>query len=169
MIDLPADPAFLQSPNRDESWMREAMAEARAALALGEVPIGCVIVHVPTGRIVGRGHNLRLTAHDPTGHAEILALREAGAAMQDWRLLDCVLYVTLEPCPMCAGAIVNARLPRLVYACDDPKAGAVKSLFNLCSDERLNHRLQITSGLLADECATLLRGFFKSQRASGKK
>jgi len=149
--------------------MREAIVEARAALALGEVPIGCVIVHEPAGKIIARGHNCRLTAHDPTAHAEILAMREAGATLGDWRLLDCILYVTLEPCPMCAGAIVNARLPRLVYACDDPKAGAVQSLFQLCGDARLNHRVQITSGILAEECAALLRDFFKAQRALGKK
>ncbi len=149
--------------------MRKAIVEARAALALGEVPIGCVIVHDPTGKIIGRGHNRRLTAHDPTAHAEIIAMREAGANLGHWRLLDCILYVTLEPCPMCAGAIVSARLPRLVYACDDPKAGAVESLFKLCSDTRLNHRVRITSGILAEECAALLRDFFKAQRAIGKK
>ncbi len=121
------------------------------------------------GRSSDAGTTGALTAHDPTAHAEILAMREAGVALQDWRLLDCILYATLEPCPMCAGAIVNARVPRLVYACDDPKAGAVRSLFELCGDARLNHRAQVTSGVLADECAALLRDFFKAQRALGKK
>ena len=152
-----------------EDWMCEAIAEARAAAAAGEVPNGCVIVHDPSGRVVGRGHNRRLLDHDPTAHAEVVAMRQAGAALGHWRLLDCTLYVTLEPCAMCAGAMVNARLPRLVYGCDDPKAGAVRTLYRLCEDARLNHRLQVTSGMLARECAALLRKFFKAQRALGKK
>ncbi len=156
-------------PNTDASFLREALGEARAALALDEVPIGCVVVHAPSGRIVGRGHNRRQSDHDPTAHAEIIALRAAGQTMGHWRLLDCTLYVTLEPCPMCAGAIVNARVPRLVYGCDDPKAGAVQTLFRLCSDERLNHRLEVVRGVLADECAQLLHEFFQRQRAIGKK
>jgi len=152
-----------------EQWMREAIAEARAAVAIDEVPIGCVIVHEPTGRVIGRGYNRRETERDPTAHAEILAMREAAQALSDWRVLDCTLYVTLEPCPMCAGAIVNARIPRLVYGCDDPKAGAVRTLYKLCEDERLNHRVSVTSGVLAEECAQLLRDFFRTQRAAGKK
>jgi tRNA(adenine34) deaminase len=150
-------------------FMQMAVELARQAEAIGEVPIGCVVVHDPTGRVVGRGFNRRQTDHDPTAHAEILALREAGATLGHWRLLDCTLYVTLEPCPMCAGAMVNARLPRLVYGCDDPKAGAVKTLFQLCQDARLNHRVQVEAGVMAKECAELLRGFFKAQRALGKK
>ena len=153
----------------DEHWMREAIALARAAAVAGEVPIGCVVVHEPTGRVVGRGANRRETDEDPTAHAEILALREAGRTTGHWRLIDYTLYVTLEPCPMCAGAIVNARLPRLVYGCDDPKAGAVRSLFRLCEDARLNHRVDVTAGVLADECAEQLRAFFRAQRALGKK
>ena len=149
--------------------MREAILEAQNALALDEVPIGCVIVHDPTAAIIGRGYNRRQTDHDPTAHAEIMAMRQAGKALGHWRLLDCTLYVTLEPCPMCAGAMVNARLPRLVYGCDDPKAGAVRTLFQICDDARLNHRVQVTSGVLADPCAQLLRDFFQAQRARGKK
>jgi tRNA(adenine34) deaminase len=152
-----------------EPWMREAIAEAEIARAKDEVPIGCVIVHEPTGNIVGRGHNLRETAHDATAHAEIIAIRQACTALSSWRLIDCALVVTLEPCPMCAGAIVNARIPRLVYGCDDPKAGAVRTLYQLCEDARLNHRVEVTPGVLAEECAELLRSFFRAQRAMGKK
>lgn len=150
-------------------WMREAIAEAQAALRLDEVPIGCVIVHEPSGDIVGRGHNLRETDHDATAHAEVMAIRQACAALGSWRLTDCTLVVTLEPCPMCAGAIVNGRIPRLVYGCDDPKAGAVRTLYQICEDARLNHRVEVTPGVLATECAELLRSFFRTQRALGKK
>ena len=152
-----------------ELWMSEAIALARQAQSIGEVPIGCVIVHDPTDRVVGRGYNRRQTDHDPTAHAEILALREAGQTLGHWRLLDCTMYVTLEPCPMCAGAIVNARVPRLVYGCDDPKAGAVRTLYELCEDGRLNHRVTVTTGVLAPQCAQLLQEFFRTQRAMGKK
>jgi tRNA(adenine34) deaminase len=151
-----------------EHWMREAISQAQLALAIDEVPIGCVIVHDPTATIIGRGFNRRETDHDPTAHAEILAMREAGQALAHWRLLDCTLYVTLEPCAMCAGAMVNARLPRFVYGCDDPKAGAVKTLFQICTDTRLNHRLDVTAGVMAEACAQLLRDFFKAQRLRGK-
>lgn len=153
----------------DQRWMREAIDLAAAAAAAGEVPIGCVIVHEPSGRVIGRGANRREADHDPTAHAEILAMREAGRALGHWRLVDCTLVVTLEPCPMCAGAIVNARVPKLVYGCDDPKAGAVRTLFQLCSDERLNHRVEVVSGVFMDECAELLRSFFRAQRDLGKK
>jgi tRNA(adenine34) deaminase len=152
-----------------EDWMSEAIALARAAADLGEVPIGCVVVHDASGDIIGRGHNRRETDRDPTAHAEIMAMREAGRALGHWRLVDCTLVVTLEPCPMCAGAIVNARVPRLVYGCDDPKAGAVRTLYQVCSDARLNHRVEITPGVLAEDCADLLRAFFRQQRAMGKK
>ena len=154
---------------KHESWMNEAIAEARRAESMGEVPIGCVIVHEPTGKIIGRGGNRRETDADPTAHAEIIALREAARATGHWRLLDCVIVVTLEPCPMCAGAIVNARMPKLIYGCDDPKAGAVRTLYQLCEDARLNHRVQVTSGILREECARLLQDFFQKQRALGKK
>jgi tRNA(adenine34) deaminase len=149
--------------------MREAIVEAQRAEAVDEVPIGCVIVHEPSGTILGRGGNRRETEADPTAHAEILALREAARATGHWRLLDCVLVVTLEPCPMCAGAIVNARIPKLAYGCDDPKAGAVRTLYQLCEDPRLNHRVEVVSGVLSDECAKLLQDFFRKQRALGKK
>jgi tRNA(adenine34) deaminase len=161
-----ADPKLPPSP---ADFMREALALACAAADAGEVPIGCVIVHDPTCRVIGRGANRRQTDHDPTAHAEVLALREAGKALGHWRLLDCTLYVTLEPCPMCAGAIINARVPRLVYGCDDPKAGAVRTLFTLCEDARLNHRVDVRARLLGEECADLLRAFFRAQRALGKK
>jgi tRNA(adenine34) deaminase len=152
-----------------EDWMREAIIEAGKARASGEVPIGCVVVHEPSGAIIGRGHNRRHNDHDPTAHAEILAIRAAGIAIGHWRLLDCALYVTLEPCPMCAGAIVNARLPRLVYGCDDPKAGAVRSLFQICEDPRLNHRVEVSAGVLREQSAAMLVDFFREQRAMGKK
>jgi tRNA(adenine34) deaminase len=149
--------------------MRRAIDLARDAAAAGEVPIGCVVVDDLTGQIIGAGANRRETDHDPTAHAEVLALRQAAARRGHWRLTDCTLVVTLEPCPMCAGALVNARVPRLVYGCDDPKAGAVRSLYELCTDARLNHRLTVTPGVLADECAALLREFFRARRALGKK
>ena len=157
------------TPQPAETWMHQALAEAQQAASLDEVPIGCVIVHQPTGRIIGRGYNRRQTDHDPTAHAEILALRQAGLALNHWRLLDCILVVTLEPCPMCAGAIVNARVPGLIYGCDDPKAGAVRTLYKIVEDDRLNHRVEVTSGVLADQCAGLLRTFFQRQRSMGKK
>lgn len=152
-----------------EQAMAAAIEQAKLAERIGEVPIGCVIVHDPTGQIIATGHNLRQTDHDPTAHAEIIALRAAGRQTGHWRLIDCTLYVTLEPCPMCAGAIVSARIPRLVYGCDDPKAGAVRTLFNLCQDARLNHRVEVTAGVMAADCAALLTDFFKAQRALGKK
>ncbi len=152
-----------------QDLMRLALAEAHSALDKGEVPIGCVIVHEPTGRILGRGHNLRESARDATAHAEVIAIRQACDALTNWRLVDCTLVVTLEPCPMCAGAILNGRVPRLIYGCDDPKAGAVRTLYQLCEDTRLNHRVDVTPGVLAAECAELLRSFFRAQRALGKK
>lgn len=149
--------------------MRLALDEARRAGEAGDVPIGCVIVHDPTGEIIGRGRNRREIDNDPTAHAEIIALRDAAARLGQWRLLDCTMYVTLEPCPMCAGAIVAARLPRLVYGCDDPKAGAVRTFYKICEDERLNHRVDVTANICAEECAEALRAFFRVQRAAGKK
>ena len=145
-----------------------ALDEARRALAAGEVPIGAVILQESTKRIIGRGHNQRENDLDPTAHAEIVAMRQAARELGTWRLVDCVLAVTLEPCPMCAGAIVNARLPRLVYGCPDPKAGAVRTLYRLCEDNRLNHRTAVEEGVLAEDCAALLRGFFQAQRAGEK-
>ena len=152
-----------------EELISLALEQARAALAHAEVPIGAVIHHAPTNRIIAAAHNRRILDKDPTAHAEILAIRQAANELGDWRLEDTTLAVTLEPCPMCAGAIVNARIPRLVYGCTDPKAGAVHTLYQLCSDPRLNHRVQITPGVLADQCAKLVTNFFAAQRALGKK
>jgi tRNA(adenine34) deaminase len=152
-----------------DDLMQLAIEQARLALALDEVPIGCVIRHDPMDQIIGHGFNRRETDHDPTAHAEILAMRQAARELGHWRLIDCTIAVTLEPCPMCAGAIVNARLPRLIYGCADPKAGAVRTFYQICDDARLNHRVQITEGILADQCAQLLQDFFKQQRAIGKK
>src|SRR5438876_1216520 len=148
-----------------ESLMLEAIAEAQKALALGEVPIGCIIYHDPTGRIVGRGHNRREIDVDPSAHAEMLAMRQAASALRHWRLLDCTVVVTLEPCPMCAGAIVAARVPRLIYGAADPKAGAVRTLYRLCEDARLNHQVAVVDGVLQEKCAALLQQFFYEQRA----
>jgi tRNA(adenine34) deaminase len=159
----------LQDINKFANLMAEAIAEAREAGLAGEVPIGCVVFHDPAGEIIGRGSNRRVRDSDPTAHAEIVALRQAGKRRGDWRLEDCTLLVTLEPCPMCAGAIVNARIPRVVFGCADPKAGAVQSLFQLCTDPRLNHRAEVTGGILADKCSELLKEFFAAQRALGKK
>ena len=149
----------------DETWMSEALAEARRAAAEGEVPIGAVVVC--EGRIVGRGRNARERLHDPTAHAEVLALQQASQALRRWRLTGTTVYATLEPCPMCAGALVNARVDRLVYAVPDPKAGAVGTLFDIARDPRLNHRIEVTSGVLAAECGDLLRGFFRGKRGGG--
>ena len=147
---------------RDEYFMRLAIREAEAALAHDDVPIGAVIVR--DGEVVGTGHNERELRQDPTAHAEVLALREASRAVGSWRLLHCVLYVTLEPCAMCAGAIVLARVPRVVFGTVDPKAGAVGSVLNVLDQPQLNHRPAVAGGLLADECAELLRAFFRSRR-----
>lgn len=154
-------PSLLHVPD-DAAWMRLALREAIAAYTLGEVPVGAVVVK--EGRVVGRGHNLREKLHDPTAHAEMIALTAAAEAVDDWRLENCTLYVTLEPCPMCAGAIVNARVPRVVYGADDPKAGACGSLFNLVQDSRLNHRVELSRGVLADDAADLLKTFFRERR-----
>lgn len=135
---------------------------ARRAAERGEVPVGAIVVF--EGRVIGRGFNLRERDADPTAHAEVLALREAGAALGHWRLQAATLYVTLEPCPMCAGALVNARVGRLVFGCTDPKAGAVESLFGITTDPRLNHRLEVTAGIRSEECAQVLRQFFQRRR-----
>lgn len=146
--------------------MREALEQARQAAALEEVPIGCVIVHDPSGLIIGRGFNRREMDKDPTAHAEIIAMREAAKQVGFWRLVDCTMVVTLEPCPMCAGAIVNARIDRVVYGCRDPKAGAVRTLYKMCDDPRLNHRAQVIHGVLAEQCASVLKEFFAARRSS---
>ena len=146
----------------DEHFMRLAIREAERALAHDDVPIGAVVVR--DGEVVGAGHNERELLQDPTAHAEAIALREAARAAGSWRVLDSVLYVTLEPCAMCAGAIVLARVPRVVYGCTDPKAGAAGSVLDVLSEPRLNHRPEVHGGVLADECALLLTDFFASRR-----
>ncbi len=146
----------------DEELMRLALEEARAAAEAGEVPVGAVVER--DGRILARAHNMRETAADPTAHAEILALRSAAALLGTWRLEGATVVVTLEPCPMCAGALVNARVQRLVYGCPDPKAGAVYSLYNVVCDPRLNHEVEVVDGVLGEECAAVLGDFFKQRR-----
>lgn len=150
----------------DERYMEEALRIAEAAAAAGDVPVGAIVVL--DGEIIGRGGNRREVDADPTGHAEVVALREACRTKGRWRVDGATLYVTLEPCPMCAGTLVNARVARLVYGASDPKAGAVRSLYQLCDDPRLNHRMSITSGVLADRCAEQLRSFFRAARAKHK-
>lgn len=150
----------------DRRFMGEALALAREAAARGDVPVGALVVM--DGRIVGTGFNTREHAGDPSGHAEIVALREACRATRRWRVDGATLYVTLEPCPMCAGALVNARVARLVYGADDPKAGAVRTLYRICDDPRLNHRLRIRAGVLAGACGAELQGFFRAIRARGR-
>ena len=147
----------------DEILMRAALDEARAAADAGEVPIGAVAVL--GGQIVGRGQNRVLRDQDPTGHAEIVAMRRAAAAIRNYRLLDCDLYVTLEPCAMCAGAMIHARLGRLIYGAADSKAGAVDSVLEVLNHPRLNHKMPVTSGVLAEECGDLLRDFFRERRS----
>jgi tRNA(adenine34) deaminase len=147
---------------REEWFMRLAIREAERALEHDDVPIGAVVVH--EGEVVGAGHNERELRQDPTAHAEIIALREAARTLGSWRLLDSVLYVTLEPCAMCAGAIVLARIPRVVYAAPDPKAGAAGSVLDVLGEPRLNHRPEVAGGLLEEECADLLRSFFQGRR-----
>src|SRR4051794_19932775 len=142
--------------------MELAIGQARRALDHDDVPIGAVVVH--DGAVVGAGHNERELRQDPTAHAEILALRAAAAALGSWRVLDATLYVTLEPCAMCAGAIVLSRIPRVVYGCADPKAGAAGSVLDVLAEPRLNHRPEVTRGVLAEECAELLRSFFRARR-----
>ncbi|MDD9944724.1 MAG: tRNA adenosine(34) deaminase TadA [Myxococcales bacterium] len=144
-------------------FMREAIGEAEQARARGEVPVGAVVVL--DGAIVSRGHNLRESSRDPSAHAEMIALRAASARQRSWRLDEATVYVTLEPCPMCAGALVNSRVARVVYGCDDPKAGAVRTLYQVGSDGRLNHRFEVEVGVLGDECARQLSGFFEAIRA----
>lgn len=154
-------------PVNHEKMMRIAIGEAHLALDGGDVPVGAVIAH--NGIVIGRGHNQREKLNDPTAHAEMIALTAASAYLESWRLDGCTLYVTLEPCTMCAGAIILARLPKLVFGTPDPKAGACGSLYDVANDERLNHRVDVTSGVLKDECAELLVDFFARQRAMGKK
>jgi tRNA(adenine34) deaminase len=147
--------------------MRMALAEARQAFDEGEVPVGAVVVHQE--RVIAAAHNQREALRDPTAHAEMVAITQAAEALGSWRLLDCTLYITLEPCPMCAGAIVQARLPTVVYGTTDAKAGACHTLYQITTDARLNHQSAVIGGVLADDCRTILQEFFAQQRALGKK
>jgi tRNA(adenine34) deaminase len=149
-------------PRSHEQWMKRAIDEAGKALAKNEVPIGCVIVQ--GDKIIARGHNLRETSQDPAGHAELIAIRKAARKLGTWRLLETVLYVTLEPCTMCMGAIILARIPTVVFGCYDPKGGAAGSLFDLSNDSRLNHRVDLLPGVLENECSGMLSDFFSELR-----
>lgn len=151
------DPAAL-----DAAFMQEALEEARQAAEVGEVPVGAVVVR--GGQVIARAHNARELEQDPTAHAELVAMREAARILRSWRLSGCTVYITLEPCFMCAGAIVNARPDRIVFGALDPKAGAVGSLDNVLADERLNHSPEVTSGVLAEECGAILKDFFRAAR-----
>jgi tRNA(adenine34) deaminase len=153
--------AIAMTTSTDEAMMRHALDEGRRAGEAGDVPVGCVVVL--DGEIIGRGRNRRQATSDPTAHAEIEALRAAAGVVGNWRV-EATLYVTQEPCPMCAGALVNARVRRLVYGCSNPKAGAVVTLYSIPTDARLNHRMEVVGGVLADECADLLKGFFAELR-----
>ncbi|HOQ05097.1 MAG TPA: tRNA adenosine(34) deaminase TadA [Anaerohalosphaeraceae bacterium] len=149
--------------SKDEQYMRMAIDQAYIAEENGDVPIGCVIVY--EDRVIARAYNQREQLNDPTAHAEIIVLTQAAEYIGNWRLNGCTIYVTLEPCPMCAGALVLARLDRLVYGTDDPKTGAVRSLYNIVQDPRLNHRLEVTAGILADDCRAQLQAFFHRRRS----
>ncbi len=146
----------------DLEYMRLALEEARSAAAAGEVPVGAVLVR--EGKVIARAGNRTIRDCDPTSHAEIVALREAAGALRNYRLAGTTMYVTIEPCSMCAGAIVQARVPRVVYGCDDPKGGAVRSCFEIFSHPRLNHQVEVTAGILADECAGVIQSFFAERR-----
>jgi tRNA(adenine34) deaminase len=150
-----------------DHFMRIALEEAEQALRENEVPVGAAIVH--EGRVIARAHNQREQLRDPTAHAEMIAITQAAESRQSWRLDGCTLYVTLEPCPMCAGAILQARIPTVVYGAADPKAGAVDTLFHLLDDPRLNHRVESVAGVLATACGEILSRFFQEQRRLGKK
>ncbi len=147
---------------QDEDFMRLALEQAQKAAQIGEVPIGAIVVH--EGVVVASAHNLRETLQDPTAHAELLAMRQASQLLGSWRLVDCTTYVTLEPCPMCAGTMVNARLTRVVFGARDPKAGAIRTLYQLVEDPRLNHRVDVTEGILSDACGDILTEFFRGIR-----
>ena len=148
--------------SNDEDYMALALAEAKKAFQLGEVPVGCVIVL--KDKIIARAHNLRETKKDPTAHAEILAIKKAAQRMGGWRLLNAIMYVSVEPCAMCAGAIYQARIERLVFGVDDPKAGAIKSLFSILDSKKINHTVAVSGGVLQKDCSEILSGFFKQNR-----
>jgi tRNA(adenine34) deaminase len=176
LLDITEDPgaAEPQPAAKDATqpdaghFMGLALDEARVAAVRGEVPVGCVLVD-RAGAVIGRGHNLRELLNDPTAHAEMIAMRQASLALGSWRLEDVTAYVTLEPCPMCAGAFINARIGRVVYGCDDPKAGVLRSLYKLGEDTRFNHRFEVVAGVRADECAETLRAFFRGLRGGSKR
>lgn len=159
------NPPDLLQPH--DQWMRHALAQTRLAFEHGEVPVGAVVVHEE--RIIAEAHNQRETLNDPTAHAEMIAITQAAETLGSWRLTDCTLYVTLEPCPMCAGAIMQARLPTVIYGAPDPKAGACHSLYQIPSDPRLNHRTTVIGGVLQRDCSAVLQEFFIHQRSLGKK
>ena len=150
----------------DERWMKVALEEAQLAADKGEVPVGAVVIH--EGSLIAKSHNLRELNKDPLAHAELLAIADAARLLGRWRLIECTLYVTLEPCPMCAGAIVNSRLDRIVYGASDPRAGACGTIFNIVEDERLNHRPEVVRGILQEPCSQILSKFFKDLRAKRK-
>jgi tRNA(adenine34) deaminase len=154
-------------PIGDEHWMRHALALAQQAASEDEVPVGAIIVH--RGRVIASAYNQREQLADPTAHAEMIAITQAAAHLNSWRLEECELYVTLEPCPMCAGAILQARIPRVVYGAIDPKAGAVESLYRMLTDSRLNHRCEVVGGVMAGPCSRILTEFFEHKRRLGKK
>ena len=156
---MPEDPV-------DERRMEEAIRLAQRAAEAGEVPVGAVIVH--EGRVIGRAHNQVETLHDATAHAEMIAITQAAEALDNWRLEGAEIYVTLEPCPMCAGALVNSRAARIVYGADDPIAGACGSVFNIVNEKRLNHRIPVVKGVLAERCSELLKSFFRARRQASK-
>lgn len=145
-----------------EKYMEEALKEAQKAYDMDEVPIGAVVVK--DGQIIGRGHNLRESEKDPTLHAEMVAIREAAAKVKSWRLTDCEIYVTIEPCPMCAGAMIQSRIDRLIFGARDPKAGCAGSLYNLLEDPRFNHRVEIVESILEEECRDIIKTFFRNKR-----
>jgi len=156
----------MSNSKEDKRFIKLAIEQANIAEENGDVPIGAVVVY--KDQIIGKAYNQREQLKDPTAHAEIIALTQAAAFLQSWRLNGCTMYVTLEPCPMCAGALVLARMDRLVYGCDDPKTGACKSLYNIVTDGRLNHRLEVTSGVLAQECSRQMQEFFAKRRTVNK-
>ena len=152
----------------DKAYMQLALCEARKAAALGEIPIGAVLVDKATGEVVAAAHNMRETWQDATAHAEVIVIRVACAKLKRWRLSGCTLYVTVEPCPMCSGAIVNSRIDRVVYGCPDAKAGGAESIFNIITNPNLNHEAEVTSGVCEEECAQVMKDFFKHRRAQNK-
>jgi tRNA(adenine34) deaminase len=176
MIDYRGDEEFSElglhelgaaSMDLDQQFMKQALHLAVQGMEQDEVPVGAVIAQA--GRIIGTGWNQRESLNDPTAHAEMIAITQAAAAISSWRLERCTLYVTLEPCPMCAGAILQSRIPRVVYGASDPKAGAVDTLYRLLDDPRLNHRSEVTGGVMAADCGALLSHFFRQKRGEGKK